>query len=186
MMKRSENNNLEVGAVQKSPAEPDSGAAVLKKTRKQVFNELAATVCESTGTQSYDVGQRIICQVLSAQSVGTSTTDLQESMIGAISSIKEIAPKNSVEAMLAAQMIATHEAALKFLRQSTLDEQSTVAIDANVVRATRLMRLHIQQIEAMQKLKGKAALQNLAVGQVNVHQGGQAIVGSVSTSKEGQ
>jgi len=47
------------------------------------------------------------------------------------------------------------------------------------------MRVFIQQLEAGQKLKGKAGPQPLTVEQVHVHQGGQAIVGSVNTSKEG-
>jgi hypothetical protein len=95
-----------------------------------------------------------------------------------------MAPKNVVEAMLAVQMIASHEASLLFLRRATLDDQSTEGIDANVLRATRLMRVFAQQVEAMQKLKGKAIQQTLTVEQVNVHQGGQAIVGSVNTSKK--
>jgi hypothetical protein len=90
-----------------------------------------------------------------------------------------------MEAMLAAQMIATSEAALMFVRRSTAEGQNFEAVDANVLRATRLMRLFIQQTDAMQKLKGKAGQQTLTVEQVNVHQGGQAIVGSVSTLKEG-
>jgi hypothetical protein len=44
------------------------------------------------------------------------------------------------------------------------------------------MRLHLEQIEAMQKLKGKAGQQRVTVKHVHVHEGGQAIVGAVSTS----
>jgi hypothetical protein len=44
------------------------------------------------------------------------------------------------------------------------------------------MRLHLEQIEAMQKLKGKAGQQK-TVEHVHVHEGGQAIVGPVSTTK---
>ena len=45
------------------------------------------------------------------------------------------------------------------------------------------MRLHLEQIEAMQKLKGTARQQKVTVEHVHVHEGGQAIVGTVSTSK---
>jgi DNA-binding GntR family transcriptional regulator len=101
--------------------------------------------------------------------------------------IRELAPQNVMEAMLAAQMIATNDAVLMFLNRSTSQDQSTEAADANVLRATRLMRVFTQQTEAMQKLKGKAGQPRLSVEQVNVHQGGQAIVGSISTSRqEGQ
>jgi hypothetical protein len=46
------------------------------------------------------------------------------------------------------------------------------------------MRVFIQQLEAMQKLKGKASEEKLTVEQIHVHQGGQAVVGSVRTSPE--
>jgi hypothetical protein len=38
------------------------------------------------------------------------------------------------------------------------------------------MRLHLEQIEAMQKLKGKAGQQKVTVEHVDVHEGGQTIV----------
>jgi len=62
-------------------------------------------------------------------------------LIQAISTMAEIGPQNLTEAMLAAQMIATHETALTFLRRATVDGQSFEGADANVLRATRLMRL---------------------------------------------
>jgi hypothetical protein len=46
------------------------------------------------------------------------------------------------------------------------------------------MRLHLEQIEAMQKLKGKTGQQKVTVEHVHVHDGGQAIVGAVSTTKK--
>jgi hypothetical protein len=153
-------------------------------TRKQLIDELAMTICGSTGIYSYEAAGRILSQVANAQ-VWPKPTDDDDSVIKAMAFIREMAPKNVTEAMLAGQMIATHEAALMLVWRSTLAGQSSEAVDANVLRATRLLRLNIQQIEAMQKLKGKAGQQNLTVEQVNVHQGGQAIVGAVSTSGEG-
>ena len=142
------------------------------------------TACKSTGTHSDYVAIRIICQAASAQ-VWPKPADEADRLVDAAALIREMAPQNATEAMLAAQMIATNDAALMFVHRATLENQSTEGVDANVLRGTRLMRVFIQQIEAMQKLKGKACQQNLAVGQVNVHQGGQAIVGSVSTLKAG-
>jgi len=55
----------------------------------------------------------------------------------------------------------------------------------NVVRATRLLRLHLEQIEALQKLRGKAGHQKVTVEHVHVHRGGQAIVGAVNATKRG-
>lgn len=94
-----------------------------------------------------------------------------------------MAPQNLTEAMLASQMIATHEAATMFLWRATLNDQGTESIDSNVLRATRLMRLFTEQLDAMAKLKGNAGHQKVTVEHVHVHKGGQAIVGAVSTTK---
>jgi len=48
------------------------------------------------------------------------------------------------------------------------------------------MRLFNEQLEAMQKLKGKAGQQKVTVEHVHVHEGGQAIVGAVSAGKVGR
>ena len=87
--------------------------------------------------------------------------------------------------MLATQMIAANDAALMFLSRATIESQHSGAIDANVHRATRLMRLFGEQLEAMQKLKGKSGRQSVTVEHVHVHDGGQAIVGAVSSKRNG-
>jgi hypothetical protein len=109
--------------------------------------------------------------------------DENENIIEAISALAEHAPKNIIEARLAFQMTATSEAALMFLRRSMLPNQIVEETDLNVARATRLMRLHLEQIEAMQKLKGKTGQQKMTVEHFHVHEGGQAIAGPVSTTK---
>ena len=148
------------------------------------MDELAPHLCKMTGTRSHDVAERVICQLANAQ-VWLRPEDKVDHLVKATALIGEMAPQNVTESMLAGQMIATNDAALKFVRRATLEGQTFEGVDANVLRATRLMRLYLQQVEAFQKLKGKAGLQTLTVEQVNVHQGGQAIVGAVSTTKEG-
>ncbi len=83
-------------------------------------------------------------------------------------------------------MLGVHNAALVFLRRATLHGQTLEGEDANVIRATRLLRVFTEQLDAMAKLKGKGGQQKVTVEHVHVHQGGQAIVGSVSTSKTDQ
>ena len=173
-----------LGAVQGSPLEQPDSTRVVKTTREQKMDELAPHLCKMTGTRSHDVAERIICQLANAQ-VWLRPEDKVDHLVKATALIGEMAPQNVTESMLAVQMIATNDAALKFVRCATLEGQTFEGVDANVLRATRLMRLYLQQVEAFQKLKGKAGLQTLTVEQVNVHQGGQAIVGAVSTSKEG-
>ena len=94
-------------------------------------------------------------------------------------------PQNLTEAMLAGQMIAVNDAVHLFLRRATLPNQGIESTELNVLRATRLMRVFNEQLEAMQKLKGKAGQQKVTVEHVHIHKGGQAIVGAVSAPKIG-
>lgn len=149
------------------------------------LDHLLANLCASTGTRHDEVAFRIVEQVGNSLH-GGNPKDLDALLIRAISTIKEFEPQNLTEAMLAAQTIATHEAALTFLRRSTIDGQTVEGADANVLRAMRLMRLHLDQIEAMQKLKGKTGQQKVTVEHVHVYQGGQAIVGAVNAAKADQ
>lgn len=86
-------------------------------------------------------------------------------------------------AMLAAQMIACHDAAMNFLCRATAQDQTTDVIDRNVLRATRLMRIFGEQLEAMQRLKGRTRQQRVTVEHVHVNAGGQAVVGAVTTAR---
>jgi hypothetical protein len=162
-MRHGTNNKRVTGTPRTSLEQPASGSAVMERSREQLLGELSANVCQLTGTHSYDVGDRIIDQVANAQ-VWPKPQDEDDHVINAMSLIGEMAPQNATEAMLAVQMIATNEAALMFMKRATMEDQSTEGSDANVLRATRLMRVFIQQLEAIQKMRSKAGQQNLTSG----------------------
>jgi hypothetical protein len=181
-MKRSRNRKEYALAVQEPAPEKAElpVVAAKKKTRKQLIDEVVKTACTVTGTQRLDAADRFIMQVGYAL-VWPKPKDADDHLIRASAMIAEMAPQNVTEAMLATQMIAANDAALMFLRRATLDNQTFDGIEANVHRASRLMRIFNEQLEAMQKLKGKASQQKVTVEHVHVHEGGQAIVGAVQT-----
>jgi hypothetical protein len=119
---------------------------------------------------------------MSAMQVWGSSENQAERLMNAMWAVREMEPKNATEAMLAVQMFGVHNAAIMFLKGAVKEGQTFQGTDANVLRATRLMRLFIEQLEAMAKLKGKAGQQKVTVEHVHVHSGGQAIVGSVDTT----
>jgi len=90
----------------------------------------------------------------------------------AIALIREIAPRNAVKALRAAQMIAVHNAALELLRRVVLPEQPGQFIDSLSNRATRLLRLYVDQVEALDRLRGGGARQTVRVERVTVEAGG--------------
>ena len=174
----------------------ESGAAVVKKTPEEVIDEISAAVgktpkevvdavnrmiCKVTCTTHRRASDRLLAQVAQAR-IWPSPEDSIDSIIRAFASIDEMEPQNGIQARLAVQMNASNDAALMFLNRSVAEGQSIDVVDANVGHAARLMRLYLQQAEAMQKLKGKAA--QVSIDQVHVHQGGQAIVGSATTSQK--
>lgn len=181
--KRSENRKEQTAGLQKAALRKIDWAMVApQKTREQLVDDLTTIVREATGTQHYDVADRIINQVAYAQ-VFPKPRDDADHFPTALAAIEEMAPQNVTEAMRAVQMIAANDAVLMFLRRATTEGQSWAAAEASVLCATRLMRLHLDQIETMQKLKGKTRHQKVVVEHVHVYQGGQAIVGAISAVK---
>jgi len=180
-MKRSKQSDEPSLAVQQTaPKKPNANSLAVKdKTREQLIDKLASIACKVTGTQHHKVADRIIAQLGGALIRPKPNSPLEQEVKASLM-IWEMAPQNLTEAMLATQMIAAHDAALMFLARATVDGQYPEAIDANVLRATRLMRIFTEQLEATQKLRGKACQQKITVEHVHVHEGGQAIVGAVS------
>ena len=179
------NQGLPVGAPREikktQPTVTKTETGIQIRTLK-TLDSLLADICTPTGVQSDEVAIRIVDQVGNSliRPKPNSTDDL---LVQAISTIAEFAPQNVTEGLLATQMIATHDAALMFVTNATRDQQTFEGRDANILRATRLMRLYLEQIEAMQKLKGKAGQQLVTVEHVHVYQGGQAIVGDVNAGE---
>ena len=91
-----------------------------------------------------------------------------------------IAPQDEIEGMLAAQMIACHSSAMECFRRAMIKEQPFEGRNQNLNFANKLSRTYALHMEALDKHRGKGQ-QKVTVEHVHVHQGGQAIVGNVST-----
>lgn len=90
----------------------------------------------------------------------------------------EIEPRDAIEAMLIAQMTATHVAMTTLCERMTY--QNSTEIRESLERSmTRLSRTYLAQMDALKKYRAKAQ-QTVRVERVNVESGGQAIVGDVS------
>src|SRR6201747_1200287 len=83
--------------------------------------------------------------------------------------------------MLAAQMIASHSAAMECYRRAMLGEQSFEGRRENLNQANKLSRTYSTLLEALNRHRGKGQ-QKVTVEHVHVQEGGQAIVGSVEGS----
>lgn len=103
----------------------------------------------------------------------------------AVGQVHAIAPKDPLEAMLAVQMVTTQRVAMELL-SAGLKEQPIETAAFRFTQAARLMRLFATQVDTLQRYRGKGpSEQKVTVEHVHVHDGGQAIVGSVSAVARG-
>jgi hypothetical protein len=80
--------------------------------------------------------------------------------------------------MIAAQLIAAHNAAMECYRRAMLGEQTFEGPREGLTQANKLSRTYAVLLDAFNRHRGKGQ-QKVTVEHVHVHSGGQAIVGTV-------
>ena len=117
--------------------------------------------------------------------IGSQGKELDKKGLAFVSSIvKGIEPRDQVEALLAAQMAATHNATMTFARR--LAHVETIPQQDSAERAyNKLARTFAMQVEALKRYRS-GGQQKMTVEHVHVHEGGQAIVGNVETGGRGR
>ena len=160
---------------------------VLDKSNKAIRFELdhtddtlwTALVHAGTGSLDWPFSAQLLYQLLNAATGSSDTNPLDTNETnGVLAATHGIAPKDEAEAMLAAQMVATHYAAMTVLRRlkgcETITQQDSAGNLAN-----KLLRTYAAQLEALARYRGKGQ-QTVRVEHVTVQAGGQAIVGTVT------
>lgn len=141
------------------------------------------TMLDAFGTTSFDFITKELLRLDTAhRNSGEAYADAQD-LNAAVAAIAGMRPENEMEAMLAAQMAATHALAMRQLghtRRAELVAQQ----DSHGSLAVKLLRTFTMQAEALSKLK-RGGEQTVRVEHVHVHPGGQAIVGTVSGTQLG-
>ena len=146
----------------------------------------ALRLMEALGTADLNFQNGLISQLAN---VGSQGSDLDEKGLNfMLSMVKGIEPKDEVEAMLAAQMAAVHNATMTYARR--LNNSDTFMEVAAAERTfNKLARTFTTQVAALKNYR-TGGQQKMTVEHVHVHDGGQAIVGNVQggggvTKKEG-
>ena len=91
-----------------------------------------------------------------------------------------IDPRDTVEQMLATQMIALHTASLDCVQRAMLPDQPGDIRREELNLATKASRAFAQLAETFDRRR-RGGSQKMTVEHVHVHAGGQAIVGNVET-----
>ena len=133
-----------------------------------------------TGTSNPDASHELLNQLIKSlylpQSFGADYRD--KTINAALATMLEIAPKDSLEGILATQMVSTHSTAMECLRRAALENQTFEGRNLALSHAQKLLRLYLEQMKALNKHRGKSD-QKVVIEHVNIAPGAQAIVGNV-------
>jgi hypothetical protein len=110
----------------------------------------------------------------------SDAAEKQRQFTAAACALVGIAPRDELEGMLAAQLIAANAAAMECYRRAMLPDQTFEGRKETLTQANKLSRTYATLLEALNRHRGKGQ-QKVTVEHVHVHSGGQAIVGSVET-----
>jgi hypothetical protein len=130
------------------------------------------------GSQSDHWNNTLANQALQALWLRSSQEERDRQLSATVAALKGIAPKDELEGMMAAQLIAAHNAAMECYRRAMIAEQTFEGRRENLAQANKLSRTFAAGLEALNRHRGKGQ-QKVTVEHVHVHEGGQAIVGNV-------
>jgi hypothetical protein len=140
-----------------------------------------ARILEALGTHDFDFMNGLIDQLANVSVKGEKVDERELNFV--LSVVKGIEPRDQVEAMLAAQMAATHNATMTFARR--LNRVENIPQQDSAERAyNKLARTFAAQVEALKRYRSGGE-QTVRVEHVTVNEGGQAIVGNVSPGGRG-
>lgn len=108
----------------------------------------------------------------------SDSEEIRRQRHAAVDALIGIAPRDEFEGMMAAQLIAAHNAAMECYRRAMIGEQTFEGRRENLAQANKLSRTYATLLEALNRHRGKGQ-QKVTVEHVHVHAGGQAVVGMV-------
>jgi len=115
----------------------------------------------------------------------SSPEERDRQLSGTVAALIGIGPKDELEGMMAAQLIAAHNAAMECHRRAMLPEQTFEGRRENLSQANKLSRTYATLLETLNRHRGKGQ-QKVTVEHVHVHAGGQAVVGVVEGNGGGE
>ncbi|MBR0955870.1 hypothetical protein [Bradyrhizobium japonicum] len=133
-------------------------------------------LAEALGAVDRDAMHGMLRQLVKASVIGQKPDEANLAFM--ISTIRSIAPKDSIEAMLASQMVSVHMAAMRCACRLACTDG--LPQQESVTRAlTRLSRTFAAQVEALNRHRNSDA-RSITVQNLSVQDGGRAIVGNVT------
>ena len=162
----------------KKPASDDKQATTIVAGDP---NDLKGTLKHIGGSQSDSWNNTLAAQTIETVWHKNTDNEIRNRQFGAtVAGLVGIGPKDEVEGMFAAQLLAAHNAAMECYRRAMISEQSFEGRRENLSQANKLSRTYAMLIEALNRHRGKGQ-QKVTVEHVHVHSGGQAVIGAIET-----
>ena len=108
----------------------------------------------------------------------TDAEEIRRQRHATVDALIGIKPKDEIEGMIAAQLVACHNASMECHRRAMIPKQTFEGRRENLNQANKLSRTYAALVESLNRHRGKGQ-QKVTVEHVHVHEGGQAIVGNV-------
>src|SRR5712691_8393485 len=140
------NNPIEVIMKQESLQKAGQVAAEIekKRDRAELMADIERNCAANFGLKDGQVVFQILSQADNLQCLSDPKKAL-DNLVTALATLDEIGPRGALEILLAVQMMGVHQAGLMFLANATVEGQTAEGRGLNLLRATRLMRLFVEQ-----------------------------------------
>src|ERR1700738_4405747 len=156
------------------------------KATAVVADDWKETLKRVGGSQSDDWKHVLGNQAIQSLWIKQSDNEVRARQYNAaIAGLIGIAPQDEIEGMIAAQLIAAHNATMECYRRAMIDEQTLEGRRDNLSQANKLSRTYAVLLDALNRYRGKEGQQKVTVEHVDVHAGGQAVVGMVERPRGG-
>jgi hypothetical protein len=163
---------------------PDAGDENAKARVAHDASELKDTLKQFGGSRSEDWNRNLVAQTLGTLSFKHSDKEASDGQdVAALAGLSfGIGPKDELEGMIGAQLLAAHNAAMECYRRSTVGGQTFEGRGENLNQANKLSRTYVMLLDALDRHRGKRQ-QKLAVEHLHLHVGAQAVVGAVDPNQ---
>lgn len=167
-----ENNSKDLSISERQELE-----AIVKSTNDVIYETVGLLAGSNKDVKLY--GKMVYNQLKkSCRDYDLSKEGIGDTVIKIFTELAGINPKDQIEGMLAAQMIATHHATMDCFRIVAQSGHIDI-INQMSSSANKLSRTFMMQMEALNRYRGKGQ-QKMTVEHVHINSGGQAIIGNIT------
>ena len=142
-------------------------------THEQKCDIAKATYSSATGSASTGYAKRMFDQTVNALVISKKEAAHEDAnaIMGALLALN---PQDEIEGMMCSRLLVLQDHYMEYMSRAK-NSDDTQIIDANINRATKLMRLYNETLQALHKHRRKGDDQRVVVQHIHVNDGGQAV-----------